>query len=92
MGKNSVRSPSNQQISKDKQVFVGGCHPKVTESDLQQLFEQFGTIKKIKLMKDKYTRRFRGFAFVIYNEAQEALNALNSTGLSLLGQPVNFLR
>lgn len=37
------------------QIFVGGCSPDTTESQLKTYFQKFGQVKEIRLMKDKTT-------------------------------------
>ena len=61
-------------------IYVGNLSRSVTEEMLKQLFESFGSVSSIKLIKDKFTGAVRGFAFVEMadaTQAQEAINNLN---------------
>jgi len=60
-----------------------------TENDLQDLFEQHGTVNEVHLMMDRFTAKSRGFAFVTMNDgaqanaAQSALNGRELNGRTL---------
>lgn len=61
-------------------IYVGNISRTTTESSLKSLFEQFGQVTSVKVIKDKFTGDPRGFAFVEMSsdsEAQEAIAQLN---------------
>jgi cold-inducible RNA-binding protein len=61
-------------------LYVGNLSFETTENDLQDLFEQHGTVGEVTLMMDRMTGKSRGFAFVSMHDnaqAQAALAALN---------------
>lgn len=61
-------------------IYVGNLPYSSTESDLQQLFGQYGQVGRASIVMDRETGRSRGFGFVEMpndNEAQNAINALN---------------
>jgi RNA recognition motif-containing protein len=45
-------------------IYVGNLSTEVTEEDLKQAFEPFGEVESVKIIKDKYTNRSKGFGFV----------------------------
>jgi RNA recognition motif-containing protein len=45
-------------------IYVGNLSSEVTESDLREAFEPYGTPTSISIIKDKFTHEPRGFAFV----------------------------
>ena len=47
-----------------RKLFVGNLSFQTEAAELQQLFEQAGTVETVKVMKDMATGRSRGFAFV----------------------------
>jgi RNA recognition motif-containing protein len=47
-----------------KRLYVGNLSFSVTSEDLQQLFEQFGTVLSAEVLTDRETGRSRGFGFV----------------------------
>jgi RNA recognition motif-containing protein len=57
-------------------LFVGNLSFQTTESDLQDYFAPAGALKSVNLMMDKMTGRSRGFAFVEFATAEEAIKAV----------------
>ena len=47
-----------------KTIFVGNLAFKASPDELNQLFAKYGTVHSVRIMKDRATRRPRGFAFV----------------------------
>jgi RNA recognition motif-containing protein len=47
-----------------KRVFVGNLPFSATEDQLRELFGQHGEVTSAEIVKDKFTDRSRGFAFV----------------------------
>ena len=62
-----------------KTVFVGNLAFKASPDAVNELFSQFGTVHSVRIMKDRATRRPRGFAFVEMesNASAKAIKALN---------------
>lgn len=63
-----------------KNLFVGNMSFQTTESDLRALFEPFGQVERIHVVKDRETGQPRGFAFVEMANNEEAAKAI--TGLN----------
>ncbi|KAM0683584.1 Transformer-2 protein alpha [Mitosporidium daphniae] len=57
-------------------IGVFGLSEDTTESDLKELFSPFGEIKKINLIFDRETGRFKCFAFVYFESVGSASRAL----------------
>ncbi|HSQ84952.1 MAG TPA: RNA-binding protein [Desulfobacterales bacterium] len=71
-------------------IYVGNLSNEVTEEDLKQAFEPFGEVESVKIIKDKYTNRSKGFGFVEMPskaEGQSAIDDLN--GKELKGNALN---
>ncbi len=63
-------------------IYVGGLPYSATESEVETLFGEHGTVESAKVITDKYTGQSRGFGFVEMSspsEAQAAISALHST-------------
>lgn len=61
-------------------IYVGNLAYEVTEEDLQSVFADYGSVKRIYVPKDRETGRMRGFAFVEMtksSEEEEAISALD---------------
>ena len=46
-------------------IYVGNLSYEVTEEDLQEAFEGFGQIESIKIIKDNYSNRSKGFGYFL---------------------------
>jgi cold-inducible RNA-binding protein len=76
-------------------MYVGNLSFETTENDLQDLFEQHGTVNEVHLMMDRFTAKSRGFAFVTMNDggqANAAMSALNGRELNGRTLTVNEAR
>lgn len=71
-------------------IYVGNLSYEVTEEDLKEAFAVFGEVDTVKIIKDNYTGRSKGFGFVempAKSEAQSAIEGLN--GKDLKGRNLN---
>jgi RNA recognition motif-containing protein len=63
-------------------IYVGNL-PKTTNEDaVRKLFEVYGEVTEVKLLKDQYTEELRGFGFITIpskDDALKAIEGLNST-------------
>src|SRR2546421_4461622 len=76
-------------------LYVGNLSFESTENDLQDLFEQHGTVNEVHLMMDRFTGKSRGFAFITMNDgaqANAAVSALNGHELNGRALTVNEAR
>lgn len=76
-------------------LYVGNLSFETTENDLQDLFEQHGTVNEVHLMMDRVTGKSRGFAFITMNDdaqANAAMSALNGKDLNGRNLNVNEAR
>ncbi len=55
-----------------KKLYVGNLTYQVTETDLEQLFSQFGTVQSAQVIQDRGTGRSKGFGFVEMGSEAEA--------------------
>ncbi len=79
----------------DTKLYVGNLSYTTTEDDLRALFAQAGTVTSVTLIKDRYTNRSKGFAFVEMGnqaEAQNAIRMFNSYSLNDRNLTVNVAR
>ena len=76
-------------------IYVGNLSYEATEEDLRQAFETFGEVESVKIIKDKYTNRSKGFGFIEMPDnanAHSAINDLNGTELKGRTVKVNKAR
>lgn len=57
-------------------IYVGNLSRQVTEDALKQLFEAFGQVSSIRIIKDKFSGEPKGFGFVDMSNQDEAQNAI----------------
>ncbi len=57
-------------------IFVSNISFKVREQALSELFSQYGEVTSVRIIKDKETKRSRGFGFVEMASDQEAQKAI----------------
>lgn len=65
-------------------LFVGGIPYSVTTQQLEQLFQQYGSVTSVNIITDKFSGQSKGFAFVEMsddNQAQEAIKNLDGYAL-----------
>jgi RNA recognition motif-containing protein len=65
-------------------LFIGNLSRDVTEADLRALFEPFGKLVTVTVVKDKFSGASKGFGFVemaVKTEAEAAIAALHRTPL-----------
>ncbi|CAF0887873.1 unnamed protein product [Adineta steineri] len=68
-------------------LYVGSLHFNITESMLRGIFDPFGRIENITLMKDPDTERSRGYGFIQFAHAEDAKRAMeNLNGFELAGR------
>jgi len=60
-------------------LYVGNLPYRANETIVRELFEKYGVVSSVRLVKDKQTGRRRGFGFVTMDEqgAIDAMTALN---------------
>ena len=66
-------------------IYVGNLSYDTTEDGLRELFEQYGQVESVSVIKDRQTGRSRGFAFVIMPDDAEAQKAIEEANGQELG-------
>eukprot|EP00347_Sterkiella_histriomuscorum_P018947 403343546 len=85
------RSGSNDSATNNQgsSLYVANLSKRVKDSDLRDLFERYGTIQKCTVVVDPITSESRGFAFVVYDNPQDAEDSLSKlNGYDLLGKEI----
>ncbi len=73
-------------------IYVGNMAYGVTEDDMREAFEAFGTVTSASLIMDKFSGRSKGFGFVEMadnSEADAAIKGLNGSPLQGRNLKVN---
>ncbi|KAI8978842.1 RNA-binding protein Prp24 [Trametes punicea] len=69
------RKERTDSDANEREVYVAGLSKLVTKEDLENLFKTYGTVKDVRMIVDD-KGRFKGFAFVEFEDEQEARAAL----------------
>ena len=65
-------------------IFIAKLDFDTQEAGLKKAFEVFGEVSSVKIIKDKFSGRSKGFGFIempVEEEAQSAINELNDSEL-----------
>ena len=70
-------------------LYVGNLSYETTEAELHELFMQAGMVKSVALIKDKFTGKSKGFAFVEMADQAGMQNAISTfSGREFKGRPL----
>ncbi len=73
-------------------IYVGNLPYSTTEEELKELFEAYGQVDSVHIIKDQYSNQSKGFGFVEMADAsaaQAAISALNGKELHRRALSVN---
>jgi RNA recognition motif. (a.k.a. RRM, RBD, or RNP domain) len=74
-------------------LFVGGLSSETTTEQLRAAFSRFGTITDVAVIPDRATGRSRGFGFVTFETAADAMEAVKTmNGAELDGRTLKVNR
>ena len=69
-------------------VFIGNLPFSTQKSELQEVFEKFGSITEIHIPVDRQTGKSRGFAFVTFETEEASQNALKMNDQEMNGRTI----
>ena len=68
-------------------IYVGNINWKASDNELKDLFSRYGEVTKVNIVKDKMTRRSKGYGFVEFASDSDANNAINElNGKEFMGR------
>jgi RNA recognition motif-containing protein len=74
----TIQDPSGGKRSHMIRIYVGNMPHVITEEEIKRVFEGFGTVLSIDLIKDKATGKSWGYGFVIMDNKQAGLAAIET--------------
>ncbi|VTZ70369.1 splicing factor 1, putative [Plasmodium chabaudi chabaudi] len=73
-------------------LYIGGLLgplSNITEQELKQLFNPFGDILEVEIHRDPYTGKSKGFGFIQFHKASEAIEAMTvMNGMEVAGREI----
>lgn len=82
-------STATGQSDTSTQLYVGNLSYRVHERDLRRFFSKYGEISHLKVVKDRDTRRSKGFGFVTFDTVKAAKAALQAcNGVTMSGRSI----
>jgi len=86
------RELEDDQISQEERdartVFIMQLSRNVTVRDIQEFFNQVGTVRDVRLISDRNSKRSKGIGYVEFTEAKAVPAAIKISGQRLLGVPI----
>ncbi|KAJ6315913.1 hypothetical protein OIU78_019230 [Salix suchowensis] len=82
LGKGQNQKQENSSDVSLRKLYIGNVGPQISVENLKEFFAQFGEIEDGPSGFDKSTRKFRGFAFIVYKSLEGIRKALE--------EPVKF--
>ena len=74
-----IKMPSDAKPDR-RSIMVNNIPEDCTEDEIGNLFAPLGTLKGIRIIRDKKTQRAKGYAFVYYERSEDAERAMNKYG------------
>ncbi|KAG5519387.1 hypothetical protein PMAC_002013 [Pneumocystis sp. 'macacae'] len=74
----SKKENRKEATSEGREIIISNISHESTESDLIDLFSEYGTIESVRLIREKNSERHKGFCYMIYSTTEQALSALNA--------------
>jgi len=65
-------------VNDKRTLYVGGLEESVTEATLRAAFLPFGELTEVNLPMDNSSSKHKGFAFVQYDEKEDAAEAMDN--------------
>lgn len=65
-------------------IYIGNLDYSVNETELQNIFSEFGSVSSVKIVSDKFTGKSKGYAFVEMpddSQGSSAIQALNGKAI-----------
>ncbi len=74
-------------------IYVGNIPYTMNETDIEQLFAEYGIVISVKIITDKFTHRSKGYGFVEMEDEVKGEKAIeNLNGKDVLGRNIKVSR
>jgi RNA recognition motif-containing protein len=81
-------------IDISRKIYIGNLEYSTTETELMDLFQEYGTIESVNIPLNRYNGRARGFGFVTFENEADAERAIEMNGQEFKSRAlqVNFAK
>ncbi|EDV29072.1 uncharacterized protein TRIADDRAFT_37071 [Trichoplax adhaerens] len=89
--KNKIAALQAQQKAQQgpTRLYIGSLHYNINEDMLRAIFEPFGLVENVNIIRDSDTNVSKGYGFIQYKEPDSARRALEQlNGLEVAGRPI----
>ena len=66
-------------------IYSGNIPKETSEANIREVFEKYGEVTSVTMIKDKYTNTFKGFAFIEMPKKEEAEDAIKHLDGAIMG-------
>lgn len=82
------REAPSDEDRESRTAFCQQLQVEAKERHIEQFFSVCGEVEQVTIVKDKYSQRSKGVAYVEFKEKESLAKALNMTGQKLRGVPI----
>ena len=58
-------------------IYIGNLPKDMEEDELFEMFTEYGSVRTVKIIRDRHTRISRGYGFIEMDDEKAALEAIN---------------
>lgn len=81
-------SQEDAAASRKTRLYIGNLSYNATQQDLEKLFSGHGQPRGVHIVRDRFTHKLKGYAFVEMSNPDEAQRALQLSGTEFLGRKI----
>jgi RNA recognition motif-containing protein len=79
----------SKQIKIFMNIFCASLPFSMNDTELKELFEGYGEVSSVRIIKDKFSGRSKGYGFVEMDDDAQALKAIEElNGTEVSGRPI----
>lgn len=72
----------------NNKIYIGNLPFSYKERELEEVFSKYGEIEDIFLVRDRNTKKLKGFGFITFSNAQAAESALEMDSQEIGGRQI----
>lgn len=58
-------------------IYIGNLPKDMEEDELSEMFSEYGSVRTVKIIRDRHTKISRGYGFIEMDDEKAALTAIN---------------